>query len=362
MARKAPSTSNTPQPEAKTLLLATGGALVVAAILLVVAILPAEYGLDPTGAGRLMGLTNLNAPASEEPPETNGTTYFSYAAGWPVKGAAAGTRSGTATEGQTSTETVDITSPNITRVTARLTWTDTEQVGGQSTKPDYMQIQVQAPDGRKGTAVLGRSAPAGTGYANATFDWRTPPMNRTVTATGPSEAYNMLRDLVPPDHSGVGTWTFFVTLVEAGDAEAGGVGVGGPAADTTAPWTLDVRVETFALDAGNLSASAQRRDVVNITLAAGKGLEYKLFVESGARFNYSWSAGGVALTYDFHGERAGDTSGAFTSHKNGTAATDSGQLVAPFTGTHGWYWKNTSGASVTIRLETQGVYTVVGIK
>jgi hypothetical protein len=39
-------------------------ALVVAAIVLVVAVLPAEYGIDPTGIGRLLGLNELNAPAT----------------------------------------------------------------------------------------------------------------------------------------------------------------------------------------------------------------------------------------------------------------------------------------------------------
>jgi hypothetical protein len=37
-------------------------AIVVAAVLLVTAILPAEYGIDPTGVGRALGLTELNAP------------------------------------------------------------------------------------------------------------------------------------------------------------------------------------------------------------------------------------------------------------------------------------------------------------
>lgn len=43
-------------------------ALAVAVILLVVAILPAEYGIDPTGLGKGLGLTALNGtePAGEE--------------------------------------------------------------------------------------------------------------------------------------------------------------------------------------------------------------------------------------------------------------------------------------------------------
>jgi len=49
---------------AKQLWVASAGAAVVAAILLVVAILPAEYGLDPTGLGGALGLTALSTPAS----------------------------------------------------------------------------------------------------------------------------------------------------------------------------------------------------------------------------------------------------------------------------------------------------------
>ena len=36
-------------------------ALAVAAVVLLVAVLPAEYGIDPTGIGRALGLTELNA-------------------------------------------------------------------------------------------------------------------------------------------------------------------------------------------------------------------------------------------------------------------------------------------------------------
>jgi len=39
-------------------------ALVVAAMLLVIAVLPAEYGIDPTGIGGALGLTKLHAPAT----------------------------------------------------------------------------------------------------------------------------------------------------------------------------------------------------------------------------------------------------------------------------------------------------------
>jgi hypothetical protein len=42
------------------LAVAAGAALLVAGLLLVVAVLPAEFGIDPTGAGRLLGLTAMH--------------------------------------------------------------------------------------------------------------------------------------------------------------------------------------------------------------------------------------------------------------------------------------------------------------
>jgi len=53
-------------PSTPQLLKATAGAALVAAVLLLVAILPAEYGRDPTGLGSAMGLTALNAAESTE--------------------------------------------------------------------------------------------------------------------------------------------------------------------------------------------------------------------------------------------------------------------------------------------------------
>ena len=47
---------------------ATGAALLVAGILLVTTVLPAEYGLDPVGTGKVLGLTSI-APAAAEATE-----------------------------------------------------------------------------------------------------------------------------------------------------------------------------------------------------------------------------------------------------------------------------------------------------
>jgi hypothetical protein len=46
-------------PSVRKILLATAGAAVAAAAILITAVLPAEYGIDPLGTGRLLGLTDL---------------------------------------------------------------------------------------------------------------------------------------------------------------------------------------------------------------------------------------------------------------------------------------------------------------
>jgi hypothetical protein len=55
-------------PSLRTLAVASGAAVSVAAIVLVVAVLPAEYGIDPLGAGRVLGFAALSQPAAAPDP------------------------------------------------------------------------------------------------------------------------------------------------------------------------------------------------------------------------------------------------------------------------------------------------------
>lgn len=60
-------TETTPTLHASTpqLLKATVAALAAAGAILLTAVLPAEYGIDPTGIGKALGLTALHTPATE---------------------------------------------------------------------------------------------------------------------------------------------------------------------------------------------------------------------------------------------------------------------------------------------------------
>jgi len=52
---------NPPVQSLKSLIIATASATLLATLILISAVLPAEYGIDPTGMGKMMGLTALSA-------------------------------------------------------------------------------------------------------------------------------------------------------------------------------------------------------------------------------------------------------------------------------------------------------------
>lgn len=58
-------------PSTKSLLKATAIAVIAACVLLMTIVLPAEYGIDPTGIGTKLGLTKLGEAAATPSPETS---------------------------------------------------------------------------------------------------------------------------------------------------------------------------------------------------------------------------------------------------------------------------------------------------
>lgn len=105
-----------------------------------------------------------------------------------------------------------------------------------------------------------------------------------------------------------------------------------------------------------------REDNVNITVPAGKGLEYKFHLMKGDAMRYTWTSTNGELFFDFHGEPDGDTTGYFESYTVSTAGKVRGTFTASFDGAHGWYWKNKGTSPVVVMLETQGNYSVIGLK
>lgn len=109
------------------------------------------------------------------------------------------------------------------------------------------------------------------------------------------------------------------------------------------------------------SPVTQWQDTVKILVPAGKGLEYKFHLQKGATLEYAWTTDGAGLYFDFHGEPQGDNTGYFKSYQETTDSQANGALVAPFEGSHGWYWENKSGSPVTVMLNTKGAYRILGL-
>jgi hypothetical protein len=106
-----------------------------------------------------------------------------------------------------------------------------------------------------------------------------------------------------------------------------------------------------------------QEDSVDIIIPAGKGLEYKFYLASGDAMRYGWSTkDGEMLFFDFHGEPQGDTTGYFESYTVSTARSVRGSFTATFEGSHGWYWKNKGQTDISVTLQTEGSYKIIGIK
>jgi len=114
--------------------------------------------------------------------------------------------------------------------------------------------------------------------------------------------------------------------------------------------------------AGTVSGAApgERTDTTEITLVAGKGGEVKLLMPAGSRAAYAWTVTGGVVNYDMHGDSTNAPKGWFVSYKKSQGvSSDVGELVAGFTGNHGWYWRNRGAAPVTVRVVTTGSYGAI---
>jgi hypothetical protein len=85
-------------------------------------------------------------------------------------------------------------------------------------------------------------------------------------------------------------------------------------------------------------------------------VEYKYHLEQGATMLFSWRASG-AVVHDFHGDPDGAPSSAAQSFDKRPRRQADGSFSAPFAGIHGWYWENSGGDTVTVRVTTAGFYT-----
>lgn len=124
--------------------------------------------------------------------------------------------------------------------------------------------------------------------------------------------------------------------------------------------------------AAGFTKTSYRSDVFEISLRspdAGPGgyeTEYKLHMNEGDALAYSWSVEGLKTPdeffFDFHGEvesESGKPPVPPATYRRDIGDSQSGYLVAPFTGAHGWYFQNQSGLPVVVHLKVSGFYELI---
>ncbi|MBB6519982.1 hypothetical protein [Pseudoteredinibacter isoporae] len=143
----------------------------------------------------------------------------------------------------------------------------------------------------------------------------------------------------------------FITIVMPAEFGQDPTGIGKKLGLTAIAEAEEKTVIQYADSNGQL-----REDTIDVTVPAGAGIEYKLFMDQFQKVEYEWLSAGDAIYFDLHGEPEGDTTGYFESYAIATLPEMKGSFTAPFTGTHGWYWKNTSTEDVEILLQLKGQY------
>ncbi len=111
-------------------------------------------------------------------------------------------------------------------------------------------------------------------------------------------------------------------------------------------------------------SSDYRSDVIDIPLAAGGELEYKLGLNEGDSIVYQWDAVELddpeTLYSEFHGHTPPvNNVGDLMFYRKATGGTERGALTAPFTGIHGWYLRNDGDEAIVVRLKVAGFYELL---
>ena len=101
------------------------------------------------------------------------------------------------------------------------------------------------------------------------------------------------------------------------------------------------------------AAQSNWRDELTFTLTPGEGKEIKLRMAEGEKAEFQWIFNGGSVNYDTHGDGGGRS---ISYEKGRSVPTDDGELVAAFTGNHGWYWRNRGQSDVKVVLRTRGQY------
>jgi hypothetical protein len=119
------------------------------------------------------------------------------------------------------------------------------------------------------------------------------------------------------------------------------------------------RAVPAAVSAKAAAPAQARTDEMSLTLAPNQGEEIKLALAKGKKAKYTWASSGGRANYDIHGDSK-ELGIKYHGYGKGSEKTASGVLTAAFDGHHGWFWRNRTGAPITVTLKVTGEHT--GIK
>lgn len=336
--------------------MAAGIALLIAGVVLVGAILPAEYGIDPTGVGGLLGLMELQED-QEPPPDDNRTpaqTLQEYQGTWPTTTTVL-YAADVYVDAEGITIPINVSEPNLAMFQVIATWTDDDGTATQGTEPDLLEVSLQPPSDNAAPAVLARNDADGQGPLEAGRRVVATPPPATVIAASPDQAFFALQDLHPPDHKGTGEWDVLLRM-EPGQTRIQGIEI--PGSDDGNMVHVLVQATTFALDT-NIATTQARLLERTFDFGPGQGMELKVYMDKGQSLEYTWNTSAGELYFDFHGDPAGGDGSDFVRHAEGQRPEDSGEFTAPFDGSHGWFWQNTLDEPVTVTLALRGAFVLL---
>ncbi len=153
------------------------------------------------------------------------------------------------------------------------------------------------------------------------------------------------------DPTGIGKAMRLTTLNAPKTETPANVAAGAPQPSPVAPAYAKTQPVTVAT-----GATLLRNDEMTLTLQPSEGVEVKAMMRRGEQFVFNWTTDGGRVNFDMHGEPPGKDD-QFTSYWKAMQQTAAqGSFVAPFDGTHGWFWRNRSDQPVTVKLKVSGFY------
>lgn len=158
------------------------------------------------------------------------------------------------------------------------------------------------------------------------------------------------------DPTGVGKLTGLTAIAEAGDPDAQMQEVQPQQAQTQQSGG-DNLLGGAALSPVTKQDSELKSKTMELTLAPGKGAELKAKMQKGQSIVFSWNSNNAPLLVDMHGEEVNAKTDEYTSYwLSRSQSAGSGNFVAPFDGTHGWYWKNKGTEPVVVTVTIHGFF------